>query len=325
MIRPLARKCLDLLKSARSRLVNPCDPPVVVLIYHRVTTLAHDPQQLAVTPEHFRAQMRYLGDHFPVLRFEEDWRGVREPSVCVSFDDGYADNFLEALPILEQERIPASFFVSTGGLGTRREFWWDELERLLLEPGERPETCSVELGALSGVWATGSRDQRRRCYDELHPLWRPLAPERLEHGLDQLRRWAGCGPQGRESHRPLSVAELRALAASPWVTLGAHCVRHPRLSALPAERQREEILQSKLRLEELSGGEVRVFSYPFGCRGDYDRTSVRICRELGFRRVAANFPGQVHSWCDPMQAPRQLVRDWPLERFARKLEGFFRV
>ena len=51
---------------------NLIDPPVVVLLYHRVALLERDPQQLAVTPENFRAHLAWLRAHYPVLRFEED-------------------------------------------------------------------------------------------------------------------------------------------------------------------------------------------------------------------------------------------------------------
>lgn len=42
------------------------------------------------------------------------------------------DNFTNALPILEELDIPATIFVSTGNINTSEEFWWDELERILL-------------------------------------------------------------------------------------------------------------------------------------------------------------------------------------------------
>jgi hypothetical protein len=50
---------------------------------------------------------------------------------------------------------------------------------------------------------------------------------------------------------------------------------------------------------------------------------MRLCREAGFDKVTANFPGQVHRWSDPLQLPRHLVRNWNLETFAAELKGFW--
>lgn len=325
MIPSLAGICLDGLKSVWSRLVNPFDSPVVVLIYHRVTTLADDPQLLAVTPEHFRMQMRYLRDNFPVLRFEDDWSRLAEPSVVVTFDDGYADNFLEALPIIEDVGLPATFFVSSGAIGSDEEFWWDELERLILVGDVRPASCRLCGAGGDMIWETGSNVQRLKFYEELHPLIRKMPFEERESWFDQLRKWAGCDCTGRSSHRALSIEELQGVAASRWITVGAHGVTHTRLSNLSFTDQRHEIMQSKQRLEELCEKTVEVFSYPFGCRGDYDRCTIDICRDAGFRRVASNFSGQFHRWSDSMQVPRQLVRNWPLDHFRAKLDGFFYV
>lgn len=325
MIRSLAKSSLNGITSIRNRILNIIDKPVVVLIYHRVTDLPNDPQLLAVSPENFSAQMRYLRDNFPVLRFEADWGRITEPSVIVTFDDGYADNFLEALPILESVGIPATFFISTDVIGSTTEFWWDELERLILGTDIRPERCRLNGNRRNMVWETGDSVQRLTFYRELHPLLRRLTSAEREAWIEQLRSWAGCDLVGRSTHRALSIAELKAGATSEWVTVGAHGVTHTRLSNLAPAEQRYEIMQSKQRLEELCEKEITVFSYPFGCRRDYDRTTLGICRDAGFRRVAANFPGQVHRWSDPLQIPRQLVRNWPLDQFMEKLNGFFYV
>src|SRR4051794_28319151 len=111
-----------------NRIRNAAAPPVVVLIYHRVTVLADDPQLLAVSPDKFRAQLEIL-KRYPILRFEDDWSKVRQPSIVITFDDGYADNHREALPILTEYGLPATFFVTAGAVGSNSEFWWDELER----------------------------------------------------------------------------------------------------------------------------------------------------------------------------------------------------
>jgi peptidoglycan/xylan/chitin deacetylase (PgdA/CDA1 family) len=310
-------------RKGMNSLLNQFNPPVVVLIYHRVTTLASDPHLLAVTPDNFRAHLRYLKDHFPIVRFESDWADIKEPTVVITFDDGYADNALEALPILEELEVPVTFFVSTGTIDTRNEFWWDELERIFLGEFEFPESFALEDSRFGKIWPTVSAADRLKLYQDIHPLMQRLDFSSREKWLQQIRRWAQAGEVGRETHRAMTVHELRRLAQSQWVTIGAHTVSHPVLSALPAAAQKKEISDSRNQLEALLKREVKVFSYPFGWKTDYNDDSIEICKESGFIKVAANVPGQAHRWSDPFQVPRHLVRNWPLDLFAEEMKTFW--
>jgi len=305
------------------RLLNRIDAPVLVLLYHRVARLPRDPEQLAVTPEHFRAQMRHLQENQRLVRFEEDWSSLPGPAVAVTFDDGYADNAREALPILEELGVPATFFVSTATVGSTGEFWWDELERRILSGADFPESFDLAEGRATRRWPTASADGRQRLYHDLVALLTAGDLACRAGILTQLRTWGGQCPEPGEGNRALSLVELKRLAASPWVSVGAHTVHHLQLSALSAEAQREEMESSKRELESWLGGEITTFSYPYGRRCHYSGESVRLCRELGFRKAASNFPGQAHRWSDPYQVPRHLVRDWTVEEFAARLEGFW--
>jgi peptidoglycan/xylan/chitin deacetylase (PgdA/CDA1 family) len=304
-------------------MLNLVDPPVVVLVYHRVRVLPSDPHMLAVSPENFRAQMRFLKRNYRLVRFEEAWSGMREPSVAVTFDDGYADNVLEALPVLEEVGVPATFFVSTGLLGRCEEFWWDELERVILGEADYPARFRLVDHQYGRIWSTATREQHRILHGDLHALVEDIGAERREGWLVQLREWAGTGRGGREMNRPMTPEELRTLAASPCATIGAHTVTHTRLSSLSEDEQRHEIVSSKRQLEKLIETEITVFSYPFGRKDHYNRTSVRICREAGFQKAASNFPGQAHRWTDLYQIPRQLVRNWDVGTFADRMRGFW--
>lgn len=306
-----------------NRLLNHIDPPVLVLLYHRVTSLRSDPEMLAVAPDNFRAQMRYLKDTVPLVRFEEDWAKLSKPAVCITFDDGYADNVLEALPILEEAGVPATFFVSTGTIGTGSEFWWHELERILLEKKGLPPDFTLEGGRCGRSWTTGSTRERQECYHELIRIMNDADVEPRTDWLVLLRRWAGTGEGSANTHRAMTVEELRLLAGNSVVTIGAHTVSHTRLSSLSPDAQRHEITASKKQLEAWLGREISAFSYPFGRRSDYTQQSISLCRQAGFIKAAANFPGQAHRWTDPYQIPRHLVRNWPVEEFAEKLLGFW--
>jgi len=311
------------LRQLKNRMVNLIDHPVVVLIYHRITKLPDDRRLLAVFPDHFRGHMQYLKKNFRIVRFEENWNGLREPAVAITFDDGYADNVLEALPILEDIGVAATFFVSTGTIGTRHEFSWDELERIILGQTDYPARFNLKNDDQEKNWPTANSQQRQAMYNDLLPLIQRLPLKQREQWLGELRDWAGLNQGGREANRPLTHDELRLLGQSLWATIGAHTVTHTPLSVLSADEQRSEILSSRQYLEDFLQKKITVFSYPFGEKRDYNAHSVQICREAGFIRVAANFPGQAHSWTDPFQIPRQLVRNWDVDTFAKAMGRFF--
>ena len=129
----------------------------LILMYHRVAELEIDPWSLSVTPQNFGEHLEVLQKHYHPLSLQqlvEALRGNKRPdrAVVVTFDDGYADNFYNAKPLLEKYNIPATFFISTGFIGQNREFWWDELERLLLQPRKLPEKLSLNIDGNVYQW-----------------------------------------------------------------------------------------------------------------------------------------------------------------------------
>lgn len=323
MLRDAIRMALSPLAATAKLVRNRLHPAVLILLYHRVARLSYDPQELAVTPQNFRAQLRYLKENFTMCRLEDSWVELRKPAVVITFDDGYGDNAREALPILEELEVPATFFVSTETVGTDHEFWWDEVERLLY--AERDYHASIELvfDGATRRWPTRELGERHGFYRDVLPLLRRTSPEKRNETIETIRAWCGAGATGRPTHRALSLEELRRLGASSVASVGAHTVTHSSLSALTAACQSEEILASKRWLEEFLGREVNSFSYPFGTRGDYTGETVAICREAGFARCCSNFPGLWRADTDAHQLPRRIVRNWELPVFKRELSRFW--
>jgi len=320
MLISLARPVVQSVRRARNRLLSTIDTPVIVLLYHRVATLASDPQLLAVSPENFRDQMSYLKDKFPMVSFEDDWSHLRSPSIAVTFDDGYADNALNALPIIEEIGVPATFFVSTGNIDTRQEYWWDELERIILGDRPLPKLFVLNDDRYGRRWPTDTLLERQKFYLRITLLMKKITAERRDDWLDQFRQWAGTDEKGRSAYRAMTCKELQQLASSKYVTIGAHTVTHSCLSMLSEKQQKDEIFCSKQELEAKLGKTITVFSYPYGKKSDYNGTSVRLCREAGFSKAASNFPGMVYRWTDPLQIPRYLVRNWDRKTFINRMK-----
>ncbi len=289
----------DLEKETCYEHVFPTNQYVNVLLYHRIASSQRDPYHITVTPEHFEEQIRWLSKHYPILSFEEDWSGVSEPSIVISFDDGYADNYQNALPILKRYGAPAVFFISTGLLGTPEAFWWD---RLFLVINKQP---GIQL------LKEHSRLKAMLPYDRQREL------ARLENSRerDEFVEKSSGALQGSDFDglRSLKKEELQAMAGEPLVSIGAHTVSHPALPSLLPELQREEIMGSKAFLEELTGKRIVSFSYPYG---DFDNRTVELVRQAGFMK-SATVAGGLAGTGDPCRIPRNVVRDMELADFQK--------
>lgn len=295
-----------------------------VLLYHRVGSPESDPQLLYVSARHFDEQIGWLKKNYHILSLEE-WAELKKQnkrfpknSILISFDDGYADNLLEALPILEKHQVPAVFYICTGNIGSTREFWWDAVERILLMSELQQTTIALKLDAHSFQF---NEQNRETVYQQVLPL---LRAKNATDRDQMIETWAELlqAPPARHSHRSMTWDEVRSMDQSPYALIGAHTHGHPSLGALSRKEQRAEIQQSKDLLEQELGHEVRHFSFPFGTKRDYNQDTLEICRELKFETVAANFPEIIHNRTSLEAFPRMLVRDWELPEFKQQLHQF---
>lgn len=321
----------------------------VILLYHRVSKLSSDPQLLSVTESHFEEHLEHLRRHFRPMGLRElkqalDLGRIPNRAVAITFDDGYADSLYNAKPLLERYDIPATVFVTSGYVEGNREFWWDELDRLVLQPKTLPAKLDLMVNGTPHRWELGEvsnyteesyercrgwnvekdvQNLRQHVYLSLCQMLRPLPETERQRVLGQLRGWARTELVSRSTHRILSPVEVLQLAEGNLVQVGAHTVNHPVLSGLQVEMQRREVQWSKAYLEEILGGAVTTFSYPYGTRGDYTKETIAIVREAGFGCACSNFPGVVLKDTDRFQLPRLLVRDWDGAMFYRRITEWF--
>jgi peptidoglycan/xylan/chitin deacetylase (PgdA/CDA1 family) len=103
---------------------------MVVTAFHRINDqMAND--GLTCSSAKFEAFCRFFLRHFKVVRFSEQIAGIREcrsmgGTLSITFDDGYRDSFEVAAPILRKLGLPATFFVTTGFIGSQFVPGWDE-------------------------------------------------------------------------------------------------------------------------------------------------------------------------------------------------------
>jgi len=234
--------------------------------------------------------------------------------------------------------VPATFFITTGGLARRSEYWWDTLERLLLWSGTLPETLYLSIAGQAFSWALeGWSNYPEAAWAEQRQwrAWQPpptprhalftalweqlhrLPPEIRQRALDDLEGWAHSPSAPQQ--RSLGLDELQRLAQSPLVEIGAHSVTHSSLARLSLEAQRREIEDSQQWLAQHLQRPIRAFTYPFGKPVDYSPETIRLVREAGFERACINTAGAIAPDSDVYQWPRLHVLDWTGAEFEEAL------
>ncbi len=150
--------------------------PVMVLFYHRV---ADDRANAwTVSNETFARQLRWLQKRFELVSLQEAQRRIRgganhRPCVSITFDDGYADNCHQAIPLLVKRRIPCTYFVTLQNVLDGEPFSHD----LALGRPSPPNTvqqlramaaAGIEIGAHTYTHADlGAITDRRRLHHEI--------------------------------------------------------------------------------------------------------------------------------------------------------------
>jgi peptidoglycan/xylan/chitin deacetylase (PgdA/CDA1 family) len=304
-----------------------------VLMYHRIAEPESDPWSLCVSPQHFAEHLKVLQQNFHPLSLQEmvqaqRQRQIPKGGVAITFDDGYADNFLCAKPLLEQHDTPATFFIASGCIDRPQEFWSDQLEQIFLLTDRLPETLSLSIAGQQHTWTLSEaieyppemRDQDRQLfpweaptdsrlglYYQVWKLMHPLLGAEQTQILEVLFQWAGVSSRLRPTRRTMTLEELRRLDQGKRIEIGAHTANHPYLPAHSLDLQDQEIIQGRQQLEQWLGHSIRSFAYPYG---GYIKQTVKLLSEAGFDYACSTVAEPVWWGSHDLQIPRFEVRDW---------------
>jgi len=322
-------------RHARAHLRRAFARGCAILYYHRVTELAVDPFEQAVSPEVFRQQLECLREWATILTLSQVVQMSSEDrlprrAVAITFDDGYADNLYEALPLLERYGMPATFFIASGYVGGKREFWWDELERIFFFSTTLPEHLELTIGERMHQWTfkagvrtsngEGQGASPESVFKAVHSLLQELPSPERDEVIAKLLEWSGIERTVRPTHRTLTADEVARLAGSNLVEIGAHTLTHASLPLCSEGQRRAELVDCKRDLETMTGREVKHFSYPYGA---HDQSCADLVRSAGYASGCTVSARAVRCGANPYLLPRFWARPWQRPEFEGLFENFF--
>lgn len=200
----------------------------------------------------FKANMHFLKRSTNVVSIDDFFSGSLSPgkiNVVITFDDGYKSWVSNAIPVLQDLELPATFFMSSGFIGLSKK---DGAEFMKSRLFTNPKT---QLGITSG----------------------------------------------------LTLEDVRWIAEEGF-TVGGHTLNHCNLAELRDRIQlRYEIVEDRMRLERITGNEIKYFAYPSGACSNPEINLTDLLRESGYRGAVTTVPGSNNVDTNPYLLHRELT------------------
>lgn len=275
----LQRDVLWQLRFNRSRIYNATGGRI--LVYHGVCM--NDPfrlNTLFIKLKNFEKQLKLYKKYFQLVSLDDFYQQNYDQNkfaVCLTFDDGFANNYKYVLPLLERYKVPATFFVTGIRKGGYDILWNDVLsiagiygpDKILFKGDEylknktRRYISTSRKKSLNDVLRSSGFEDKQQMMEEFGLLKNQV---------------------NQDYWLQMAAEEIKKMSASKWATIGSHSYYHNDLAHASGTNLNEDLLQSKNYLEELTGKEVKSVAFPYG---SYSREAITAAKSVGYSQLLA--------------------------------------
>jgi peptidoglycan/xylan/chitin deacetylase (PgdA/CDA1 family) len=253
-------------------------------------------KDLAITPEkleEFILLFKAKGYTFVSLDDVQAWLEkkltIRQKFICLTFDDGYRDNLIHGLPILEKHAVPATIYVTNclpNGTGI---LWWYLFETHVKT--SKQLNLNSSFGRFEFSWENS--EQAHAQFGRISEAIKSIPISELPTVL--MAAFGKTALEFEELCRSVSLSwdEIAAISKHPLITIGAHTMQHVSVKQQATSDVENEMRLSKQELEHFIGKEVNHFAYPFGGTFDVGIRDIKLAQRVGFKTSTLNQAGNI--------------------------------
>lgn len=266
----------------------------LVLCYHRVVqdfsdAASRSMPSLLVSTAMFEKQLDWLARHFDMVALEDITGNCRQTHdrhhkrmAAITFDDGYADFYWNAAPVMKRKGIPSAVFVVSDLVGTDQLQTHDELYLIMqaLLDKDQQQQLLPRLSFMTIRLANILADNHS-ALDATRAVLSQFSPDEIKQLLTLLRDKVNIPPATRLELKSLNWSMCRSLA-SQGVTIGSHTRSH---SLLPLQTDRDvesQLVDSRLRLQQELGRPSNYLAYP---DGQFDERIASAAKSAGYNHA----------------------------------------
>ncbi len=198
------------------------------------------------------------------------------PFICFTIDDGYLDNYTNALPVFEKYNVPFAIFVATDFVDKKAILWWDSLENLILTHEEVVINTEDRFSCKTYYdrWDTFRILRNKILSFNQNCLEKELKSLFSAYEVDWYAPVRSMG---------MSWNQVRELSHHPLCTIGGHTISHPALKELSYEDAKKEIKDGIIKIMEQTQNDVSYFAYPYGTPQEVGDRELQIVKDLGIK------------------------------------------
>lgn len=249
-----------------------------ILLYHGVT----DSKSIGIenfSKKHinatiFEKQMKWISENKNVVSI----RNIKDKpnSVAVTFDDTFKNIHDVALPILKKYNIPATFFITTNFIDSKKYFWVDELEHMI------NFSIKNKIKVDGKVYNVVDDTSKIATLSEIKYKLKNSIPSDRDLFLKKIKSQTGWNDNVViDNYKMLTSDDVKNLDNYPMYEVGGHTVNHEILSYLTDNELEYEISECIKTLENIVGRKIDLFSYPEGQEHHYNKKVINCLKDNG--------------------------------------------
>ncbi len=205
--------------------------------------------------------------------------------LVLTFDDGFSDNYEYLLPILLENKIPATYYVNTSVIDSNENLWFQSVINLFFSIQEK----SIHIERFNQKYDLSTSTLRfESAMSFMKFLQSKFEPEEF---MPIIKTINGSGYLPKDTDKHLTWDQLRKLINEPLITIGAHSSRHFPLTLCDIELAKSEISLSKNLLEKKLDTKIKHFSFPRGYETDFNNSHIEHIKQLGMKSSTTTIRG----------------------------------
>jgi peptidoglycan/xylan/chitin deacetylase (PgdA/CDA1 family) len=256
-----------------------------IMIYHGICPRDHTRfNPIFLKLKTFEQHLKFYKKHLNVISLDDYYLqkfSNNRFNICLTFDDGFANNYKYVLPLLEKYQLPATFFI-TAISATGHDILWNDFLGIVSKYGpaeiaykNKPYHKGLYNKYISTTSGVSLVEKLRYAgFDEKAEMMKILYP------LVPFK----SNKQDEDYWLQMTTEQISELSHSPYAAIGSHGYYHNDLAGINISEAAKELALSKQYLENITSKPVSSFAFPYGT---YTPEVIEAAKEAGYKQLLA--------------------------------------